>query len=111
MGMNRDTGLRLEGFDHLIQSIQDILTTPLGSRVHRRDYGSLLPRLVDRPMSGALVALMINATATALDRWEPRLKLEKVIIDAVNVGGQISMSLIGYYVVNGERVAINGLVI
>lgn len=111
MGMNRTDGLRLDGFDHLVQSIQDILTTPLGSRVHRRDYGSLLPRLVDRPMSGSLVALMVNATATALDRWEPRLKLEKVIIEAVDAGGQISMSLVGYYLINNEKVTINGLVI
>lgn len=111
MGLNQTTGLRLDGFDHLIQSITDILTTPLGSRVHRRDYGSLLPRLVDRPMSGALVALMINATATALDRWEPRLKLEQVIIEAVDASGQISMSLVGYYLLNGKKVTINGLVI
>lgn len=111
MGMNRDTGARLDGFDHLVQSIQDILTTPLGSRVHRRDYGSLLPRLVDRPMSGSLVALMINASAAALDRWEPRLKLERVTIDAVDASGQISMSLDGYYLVNGEKVSIRGLVI
>ncbi len=37
-GMNANTGKELEGIEHLKQSIIDILTTPIGSRVMRRDY-------------------------------------------------------------------------
>lgn len=110
-GMSRDTGAVIGGFDHLRQSIQDILTTPLGTRVHRRDYGSRLPRLVDRPINNSLVAEMVAATAEALDRWEPRLKLEKISIDSVTADGQISLSLAGYYLLNGARVEIEGLVV
>lgn len=47
-GMSRDSGKELKGIDHLRQSITDILTTPVGTRVWRRDYGSRLPRLVTR---------------------------------------------------------------
>ena len=110
-GMSRDNGEALGGFDHLRQSIQDILTTPIGTRVHRRDYGSRLPRLVDRPINNSLVAEMVAATAEALDRWEPRLKLEKINIDSVSADGQISLSLVGYYLLNGARVEIEGLVV
>lgn len=110
-GMSRDTGKVLGGFDHLRQSIQDILTTPIGTRVHRRDYGSRLPRLVDRPINQSLVAELVAATAEALDRWEPRLRLEQVKIDTVTADGQISLSLVGYYLLNGERVEIEGLVV
>lgn len=110
-GMSRDNGVALGGFDHLRQSIQDILTTPIGTRVHRRDYGSRLPRLVDRPINSSLVAEMVAATAEALDRWEPRLKLEKINIDSVSADGQISLSLVGYYLLNGARVEIEGLVV
>lgn len=110
-GMSRDTGKALGGFDHLRQSIGDILSTPVGTRVHRRDYGSRLPRLVDRPMNSSLVAEMMAATAEALDRWEPRLRLEQVVIDSVSPDGQISLSLVGYYLLNGERIQIEGLVI
>lgn len=48
-GVNSWTGKRLSGTDHLRQSISDILSTPVGSRVLVRDYGSNLFSLVDNP--------------------------------------------------------------
>jgi phage baseplate assembly protein W len=110
-GMSRTTGKALDGFDHLRQSIEDILTTPVGTRVHRRDYGSRLPRLVDRPINQSLVAELVAAAAEALDRWEPRLKLERIQIEAVSPAGQVELSLSGWYLLNGERVQLQGLVI
>jgi phage baseplate assembly protein W len=110
-GMSATTGKALDGFDHLRQSIHDILTTPLGSRVHRRDYGSTIPLLVDRPVNASLVTELVAATAEALNRWEPRLKLEKVNIERVSADGQVELSLVGYYLLNGRRVEIEGLVI
>lgn len=110
-GMSRFSGKALDGFDHLRQSIEDILTTPVGTRVHRRDYGSRLPRLVDRPVNQSLVAELIAAAAEALDRWEPRLRLERITIDSINPNGQVELSLSGYYLLNGQRVEMPGLVI
>jgi phage baseplate assembly protein W len=110
-GMSRTTGKQLGGFDHLRQSIEDILSTPIGTRIHRRDYGSRLPRLVDRPINRSLVSELVAATAEALDRWEPRLKLEQVIIDSVSPDGRIELSLVGYYLLNGKRIEMQGLVI
>ena len=52
IGMSRETGTALDGNAHLAQSIGDILSTPLGARVMRRDYGSDLPDLIDRPLNG-----------------------------------------------------------
>lgn len=72
-GMNTDTGRRLEGIAHLEQSVRDILTTPIGTRVMRREYGSLLPELIDQPLSEALLLQAYAATVMALLRWEPRL--------------------------------------
>lgn len=110
-GMSRTTGTALGGFDHLRQSIEDILTTPVGTRVHRRDYGSMLPRLVDRPINQSLVSDLVAATAAALDRWEPRLRLERVTINSVSAEGRIELSLLGYYLLDGRRVEIEGLVV
>ena len=39
-GINATTGAALSGMDHLRQSIRDILTTRVGTRVMRRAYGS-----------------------------------------------------------------------
>ena len=110
-GMSRATGETLGGFDHLRQSIEDILTTPLGTRVHRRDYGSRLPRLVDRPINNSLISELVAATAEALDRWEPRLRLEQIRIESVAAEGHITLSLVGYYLLNAQKIEIEGLVI
>lgn len=78
MGMNAKTGLNLTGSDHIRQSIEDILTTPVGSRVMRRAYGSLIPELIDQPLTKANILRLYAATAIALATWEPRISLTEV---------------------------------
>lgn len=77
-GMRTANGRSLDGIEHLRQSVRDILTTPLGSRVMRRDYGSLLPELIDRPLTDALMLQVYAATVMALLRWEPRMRVTAV---------------------------------
>ncbi|MYL22539.1 baseplate assembly protein [Halomonas alkaliantarctica] len=77
-GMNAHTGQRLDGLDHIRQSVRDILTTPIGSRVMRRDYGSLLPELIDQPLNDALLLQAYAATVMALIRWEPRIRVTAI---------------------------------
>lgn len=74
-GMNAGTGQRLDGIAHIQQSVRDILTTPIGSRVMRRDYGSLLPELIDMPLNDATLLQAYSAAVMALIRWEPRLQV------------------------------------
>lgn len=78
LGMNAVTGQSLDGLAHIRQSVSDILTTPLGSRVMRRDYGSLLPELIDQPLVGATVLKALAAATIALIRWEPRLRITQL---------------------------------
>lgn len=79
-GMDAVTGKPLSGLDHLRQSIADILSTPIGTRIARRDYGSLLPDLIDQPMNATGRMRLVAATALALLRWEPRIRLTHVAI-------------------------------
>jgi phage baseplate assembly protein W len=78
VGMDRETGRAVAGTAHLGQSIGDILTTRIGSRVERRDYGSNVPDYIDMPMSTVHRTKMYGAAALALLRWEPRLKLARI---------------------------------
>lgn len=39
-GMNNTSGKAITDIDHLRQSVRDILLTPQGSRIARREYGS-----------------------------------------------------------------------
>ena len=97
--MSRTTGQRLEPLAHLRQSIGDILSTPIGSRVMRREYGSLVPALIDKPDNLATQTRFFAAAASALMRWEPRLKVDRKSIarDPERLG-RISLEITGSYV-------------
>lgn len=110
IGMSGTDGKSLSGIDHLRQSIRDILTTPIGSRVMRRDYGSRLFQLVDRPTTPALMVELYVATAEALDRWEPRFKLLEVKGEVV-AEGHVSLTLSGRYLPDGREISLEGIVI
>jgi uncharacterized protein len=109
-GMNRDTGKPLRGLDHLKQSIRDILTTRVGTRVMRRDYGSELPALVDRPMNDDLTVDLYAATAGALQQWEPRVRLEDIRIAKAEVG-RIELSLRAVYLPDGREITLDGIIV
>lgn len=85
-GMDRATGKALSGTSHIQQSIEDILTTPIGSRVMRRDYGSRLFELTDSAIGEAGKLALIAATADAIHRWEPRVRVESVMISMPDPG-------------------------
>jgi len=108
-GMSRQTGEGIGTMVHLRQSIQDILTTPLGTRVGRREYGSRLPDLVDLPMTPGLKVDISAASAEALDRWEPRFTLTRVYVAAANAAGSLTLGFEGDYL--GQPVTIDGVLV
>lgn len=91
-GMSRITGRPLSRQEHIQQSITDILTTPIGSRIMRRDYGSLLFELIDQPGNPATTLLLMAATVGAIMTWEPRVTIESVNVDITD-SGAITVSL------------------
>ena len=93
-GMDRQTGKALAGVDHLYQSCSDILGTPLGYRVARRDYGSLLPELLDQPMNDVTRLRVFAASALALQRQEPRLRASRFSL-AGGADGTATLTITG----------------
>ncbi|WP_368913972.1 GPW/gp25 family protein [Providencia sp. 1701011] len=77
-GMNRMDGKSLSDIEHIRQSVRDILITPIGSRIARRNYGSLLSELIDQPQNSALKLQLMSACYTALIKWEPRILLTRI---------------------------------
>lgn len=106
IGVDRRTGQPLSGLDHLKQSIEDILTTPLGSRRMRPEYGSNLRRLVDLPVNEGWKSAVQAEVARALGRWEPRVQLERVKVVSV-LDGQIGLELTGQYLGNSAVVEVS----
>lgn len=91
-GLSRLTAEVLDPDAHLAQSIIDILSTPKGTRVMRRDYGSDLPDLIDRPINGETLIDLYQATAEALNLWEPRVRVARVAITEA-VAGSLTIEL------------------
>jgi phage baseplate assembly protein W len=109
-GINATTGREVGGIEHLRQSVRDILTTPLGSRVMRRDYGSRLFDLIDAPYSSAVKLAIIAATAEALIIWEPRIEVEDIVLRTYEPG-HIIIDLSGVYLPDGNALTIEGIVV
>lgn len=88
-GMSRDTGEALTDIEHIRQSVRDILTTPIGSRIMRRSYGSLLSAMIDQPQNAALRLQIMSACYMAILQWEPRIKLTSISYEPAFDGGMV----------------------
>lgn len=93
IGMNARTGRAISGQAHLEQSVADILFTPLGTRIMRRDYGSLLPQLIDGPANPVMRMRVMAATVMALARWEPRIQVTQVEFTTSGIDGAAVLEL------------------
>lgn len=107
-GTSAADGKPLSGINHLRQSIGDILTTPIGSRVMRRAYGSRLFELVDAPLNRSTVVAIIAATAAALAKWEPRIRVTRVQASAA-APGAVTVDITAIYLPDGSRLVIDGV--
>jgi uncharacterized protein len=85
--MNSADGSALDDEAHLHQSVNDILMTPVGSRVMRREYGSAVFELIDQPDNAATRLKLMSAACIALWRWEPRLTPVAVTVVTTEQGG------------------------
>lgn len=107
-GINATTGKVLDGIEHLRQSVRDILTTPIGSRVMLREYGSQLFQLIDAPLNRSTIMDLYAATADALKRWEPRIRLISVHA-SMPERGTVMIDMVGEYLPDGRVVRLDGI--
>ena len=109
VGMNRETGKPLSDADHLRQSIRDVLSTRIGTRTMLRDYGSNIPELVDQPINRSTIAAIKADVINALNIWEPRMRIDRVILSEVLASGQLTFDLELTYLPNGQAIALKGI--
>ena len=80
-----------------------ILTTPIGSRVMRREFGSNLPRLIGEPLNPSTLTAIYAATNEAIATWEPRVEVVATHLDLENATEGI-VNLRIFLNIQGERV-------
>lgn len=87
-GMSSASGAAVEGESHLKQSIADILLTPVGSRLMRREYGSAIFSLLDQPDNEVTRLRLISAAVIALWKWEPRITPTQITFESAAQGAR-----------------------
>ncbi|OYW56781.1 MAG: hypothetical protein B7Y80_01475 [Hyphomicrobium sp. 32-62-53] len=102
IGINRRTGKPVADWEHVVSSIEDLLTTRLHSRVMLREYGSTMPELIDAPMNEASLMLFFSAVATACALWEPRVELTNIAFVEANRDGQVALEMVVNYMPRGH---------
>lgn len=102
-GLDRRTGRPLGGFAHVIQSLEVIFTTRIGSRVMRRFFGSEIPGLLGKNIVPSTFLKFATAVHVAIELWEPRFHLVQVTFPRDTNGpenvrrGRIGIALYGQY--------------
>ena len=94
--------------EHLRQSITNILSTPIGSRIMRRDYGSRLFKRLDAPLTGELLAEIYADVVEALFSYEPRFEVTNVSVVSMDQGHLI-LDVTGKYLITGEDITLTGI--
>ncbi len=113
-GLDITSARAVHGIDHLRQSVRDILLTPIGSRVMRRDYGSGLADLIDQNITPLTRAQIYAATVDALRKWEPRLRVTRVQAESLPEDleqGRVSVTIDGVYLPEGRDITLDGVVL
>lgn len=73
-GIDRETGKVISDEKHIRQSIAVILTTPVGSRVMRRDFGFACLDDDGAPRPNIDEGNASQTAEAAIEQWEPRVR-------------------------------------
>lgn len=91
------SGANISGWPHVLQSIEDFFTTDFGERVMREWYGSVVPRFLGEPLNTQTVVPFFAAIASAIEQWEPRYRITRVVPETVGRDGRLRVFLEGEY--------------
>lgn len=102
VGVDRNSGELLTGWDECAQSIAMIAETAIGSLPLARDFGSNGPMLLDRPMTPPTIMDHFMAIAEALRKWEPGYRLRQVTVNRLGGDGVAGFIVSGDFYPNGH---------
>lgn len=78
--LDRATFEPIDNFTSALQSVEVILSTRIGSRVMRREFGAGVVELLGRALTAPLLAAFQQLLATAIDMWEPRFRVRRITV-------------------------------
>lgn len=100
-GISRHTGLPISNLDSAYQGVEVALMRRIGSLIMRREFGAGIVELLGRKMTPSLFAAFQSLIATAIDLWEPRFQVRRVIV--TGSADQIRMGRAGFQILADFR--------
>ncbi|NRD72712.1 hypothetical protein HQQ94_05500 [Shewanella sp. VB17] len=112
-GTDRESGRLIGGVAYLRQRLADVINTPLGSLVARREFGSRMHEMTDRSIGrrfymDAYVRLTeaVNNPVNGLDDF----KLDEMTVSPAG-DGRVEIGLSGTYLSNGKPITMEGIIL
>ncbi len=88
-----------EGEENIRESIRVILMTELNERLYLPDFGGGLNRFLFEPNTATTRQLIRDRITKALARWEPRITVQSVTVEADSQDMQSALATIYYKLV------------
>lgn len=95
--LSREGGADIVGWDHVEQSIIEILSTEFGERTWHEWFGSSTPRFLGKSLSAKLVLRLSASIAAAINQWEPRYLVKRVKPVNLDNNGRVALRIEGVY--------------
>lgn len=95
--MDAGTGANISGWPHVLQSIEDFMTTRFGERIMREFYGTVIPAFLGENMTTQTIVPFFTAIAAAVEQWEPRFRVVQIVPEAVGRDGRLRVHMEGEY--------------
>lgn len=93
-----------------LQNIYTLLSTPLGSRVYNRSWGSNLPNLLDLPINNTTQLLVSSQIAIDIEKNLYDFLVESVSVDLSEaVGGTMNITINLFFVPENRFVTLAGV--
>ncbi len=112
IGIDENTGKRIEGIAYLQQRIKSILSMRLGTSVMRPHKGSGLPNMIDAPLNASGVFELQVAAINALDD-EKNNGLSDFDVETIKVlsssNGRAIIAVSGEYLPEGKSITLDGI--
>ncbi|WP_018970923.1 GPW/gp25 family protein [Rubritalea marina] len=91
---HEQSAVMVTGADNIAQSLNVLFGTQRGERLLVQEYGCDLSSLIYRPVSASTAATLKNQIERAIVLYEPRIILQKLVIDTSDsINGKVSIRI------------------
>ena len=95
--LDAGSGADIRGWSHVLQSLEQIFTTRFGERIMREWFGSAVPAFLGENLTSQTVVAFFSAVSAAIDQWEPRYRVTRIVPESVGRDGRLRVYIEGEY--------------